>query len=237
MNPSHAPHPNRPGPTVRLISPLVFALLCPVSSLAQSVAVEHGVMFYQPADGSARRRIDVSAMVRDARLSPDGRTIAYVDGTPDRLIAAGAGESQATELRTIGVDGKNARLLVRGRDAEKPEEVLADFTDPQFSPDGQRIYFLSSAWAVSGAVHAVEVATGREWFVIPGNSLEVVARGEYAGHLLVSQHRYFLIAGTYDWFWLFTPDGKEVGPVGEDEDALAEFHEMYDDAPQAGTTP
>ncbi|HET7234270.1 MAG TPA: hypothetical protein VFJ16_29930 [Longimicrobium sp.] len=213
---------------MRFISPLVFSLLWPVPALAQSVTVEHGVIFYQPAGGSARRRIDPSGMVRDARLSPDGRTIAYVDGTPDRLIAAAGEATQATELKTIGVDGRNARVLVRGRPSESPREVLADFMSPRFSPDGRRIYFLSSGWATSGAVHAVDVATGREWFVVPGNSLEVVRSGEYAGHLLVSQHRYFLVAGSYDWLWLFTPDGREVGPVGEDEGAAEEFREMYE---------
>lgn len=30
--------------------------------------------------------------------------------------------------------------------------------------------------------------------------------------------------GSYDWLWLLTPDGKEVGPIGEDE---ASFREMY----------
>jgi hypothetical protein len=209
-----------------------------VSTLAQSVTVEHGVIFYQSADGTARRRIDPSGMVRDARLSPDGRTIAYVNATPDRLIMATGEESQATELGTIGVDGRNARVLVRGRQSESPQEVLADFISPRFSPDGQRIYFLSAAWAVSGAVHAVEVATGREWFIMPGNSLEVVARGEYAGHLLVSQHRYFMVAGSYDWLWLFTPDGKEVGPLGDGETAVEEFREMYETSgPEPATAP
>ena len=38
------------------------------------------------------------------------------------------------------------------------------------------------------------------------------------------QHRYFLGGGSLDWYWLFTPTGKEVSPVGEMTDG---FREMY----------
>jgi hypothetical protein len=92
-----------------------------------------------------------------------------------------------------------------------------------FSPNGRWVYFLSPAWATSTAVHAVDVASGQERFVAPGNSLNVLYRGKYAGHLLVSQHRYFLGSGSYDWFWLIAPDGKEVGPVGETDAAVEQF--------------
>jgi len=44
----------------------------------------------------------------------------------------------------------------------------------------------------------------------------VVTSGEYKDCLLVQQHKYFVGGGSYDWFWLLRPDGKEVGPVGED---------------------
>jgi hypothetical protein len=46
--------------------------------------------------------------------------------------------------------------------------------------------------------------------------LKVVPSGEYKDCLLVQQHRYFVGSGSYDWYWLLRPDGKEVGPVGED---------------------
>ena len=35
-------------------------------------------------------------------------------------------------------------------------------------------------------------------------------------HVPSRQHRYFIGGGSYDWYWLLKPDGKEVGPVGED---------------------
>ena len=49
-----------------------------------------------------------------------------------------------------------------------------------------------------------------------GTDVKIVPSGEYKDCLLVQQHRYFVGGGSYDWFWLVRPDGKELGPVGED---------------------
>ena len=60
-----------------------------------------------------------------------------------------------------------------------------------------------------GAVHVVDVKTGAEHFVCPGNSLEVLRKGQYTGHLLITQHRYFLAGGSFDWSGCLRPtDGK-----------------------------
>jgi hypothetical protein len=53
-------------------------------------------------------------------------------------------------------------------------------------------------------------------FIQPANELEVITSGEYQGYLALQQHRYFIGGGSYDWYWLFTPDGKEIGPLGEE---------------------
>jgi len=42
-----------------------------------------------------------------------------------------------------------------------------------------------------------------------------VSKGQYKGYLIVNQHRYFIGGGSYDWYWLFSPAGKEAGPFGE----------------------
>jgi hypothetical protein len=37
------------------------------------------------------------------------------------------------------------------------------------------------------------------------------------GYFIVNEHRYFVPpGGTYDWYWLVTPDGKDNGPLGEE---------------------
>ena len=123
--------------------------------------------------------------------------------------AGGAGE------RTASPDGK---LIAFVKPAENPEEALADFARLQFSPDGTKIYFLSLAWVTSGGVHVLDLRTGKEEFVCPGNSLEVIHEGEYKGDLMVRQHRYFLGGGSFDWLWLLRPNGEEIGPIAADDE-------------------
>ena len=213
---------------LRRLSLAVIFALCALPLRAQSVAVEGGNVVYRPAQGEPRR-LTASRLDRDPALSPDGRTVAFVRGTPGRTLAAGSGDAEATEVWVVGVDGGGARRLLRGRAGRPPAPPVADMRQPAWSPDGTRLYVMGAAWATSGAVHAVDVATGEARYVGPGNSLWVVPRGTYEGHLVVSQHRYFIGGGSYDWFWLLTPDGREVGPVGETEGQLAQFREAHVD--------
>lgn len=194
---------------------------------AQTVRAERGDLYYHP-ERSAPRRLTTGGRDSQPSLSPDRRTVVFVRATPGRMVEGPSGPVQATEVWTIRVDGTGARMLLRGRAGRTPQTMLADFGTPQFSPDGRKVYFLSSAWVTSSAVHVIDLRTGRETYVCPGKSLEVVPRGEYAGHLIVQQHRYFIAGPSYDWYWLVTPQGREVGPVSdEDGHGLEQFREVY----------
>jgi dipeptidyl aminopeptidase/acylaminoacyl peptidase len=150
--------------------------------------------------------------------SSDGRVV-FIRTTPDRLVSTSLGDEQATELWIANADGTAARRLIIGRAADSVERALAVLSLPQFSPDGRRVYFLSRAWVTSDAVHAVDVATGREWFVAPGNSLAIIPRGPLAGCLLVSQHRHRPNeGGSYDWTWLLGSNGQELALAASDSD-------------------
>lgn len=216
---------------------LFSASLFATPALAQSVTVRDGNVAYRAAAGAAPRQLTRTGLDRDAVLSPDGRTIAFIRGTPGDSVWVGAGPEEATALWTMRVDGSGARLRVAGRAAEVARDMLAALQAPRFSPDGRRIYFLSAAWATSGAVHVLDVATGRERFLVAGNSLDVVPSGEYAGFLVVSQHRYLPAGGSYDAYWLFTPDGEEARSIGEDERALEAFRRRFVEPARAGRAP
>ena len=182
---------------------------------AQKVSVQNGnVCISDPTIGF--KALTSGGHDSQPVLSPDSKWIVFVRTVPGKNISTGSGESPATELWQIRADGKNAALLVRPRESQKAESVLANFAKPQFSTSGRYVFFLSDGWATSGAVHVVDTTNGKEHFVCPGLDLEVVGAGEYRDCLLVRQHRYFIGGGSYDWFWLLRPDAKEVGPVGED---------------------
>jgi dipeptidyl aminopeptidase/acylaminoacyl peptidase len=203
-----------------LVPALWISLALP--ALAQSVSVKGGNIQFTNKDGQTTA-LTSSGRDSDPCLSPDGRLVAFVRATPDRKVSTGSGED-TSELWIVGSDGKNPRKVVEPKAADKTENILAEMSTPQFSSDGRRIFFETSAWTTSSAVHVIDLSTKKEQFVCAGNGLEVIRSGEYKDCFLVQQHRYFIGGGSYDWYWLLRPDGEEVGPVGEE---TKNFKEMY----------
>ena len=204
----------------------VLAAVVPARSSAASPAadrlsVRHGDLYYRHAGKTTR--LTTGGHVGDCDLSLDHRWIAYVWHTPGRPIDTNIGPGALGQVRIIGTDGKHGRALVTTHDAKEVEDLLAGLTSPCFSPDAKTVYFLSQAYAVSDALHAVDVATGKQRFICDANTVRVVTTNGYGyrGDLVVNRHKYFIAGGSYDWFWLITPEGKEIGPVGpEDTDEL-----------------
>jgi len=197
---------------------LLLAAIClvaPVPAFAQTVSVKDGNVQFTDKSGKTTA---ITSGGRDSGpvLAPDGKWVAFVRKVEGKKIATGSDEMDPTELWQVRVDGKEPSLLVRCRDSEKMESVIGGFENLQFSANGKLLYFVTPAWATSGAVHVVDTTNRKERYLFPGNNLKVVPAGEYKDCLLVQQHRYFVGSGSYDWFWRLRPDGKEVGPVGED---------------------
>jgi WD40-like Beta Propeller Repeat len=196
----------------RLLLILCIALAAP--AFAHTVSVKDGNIQFTDQSGQTTA---LTSSGRDSGpvLAPDGKWVVFIRKVEGKKIATGSDEVDPTELWQIRTDGKEATALVKCRDSEKPEGIIAAFESLQFSTNGKLVYFVTPAWAVSGAVHVVDTTNRKERYLFPGNDLKVVPSGEYKDCLLALQHRYFLGGGSYDWYWLLRPDGKEVGPVGE----------------------
>jgi WD40-like Beta Propeller Repeat len=205
------------------VASLAVATVLPAVAGTAGVSVKDGNVYFNDDAGHTRQ---LTSSGRDAKavLAPDGRWVVFVREIPGKKIETASEETAPTELWQIRTDGKEATRLLRCRASRNSESVIAGFDRLQFSSDGKLIYFLTPAWATSGAVHVVDSTNGREHFVCPGNDLKVVQAGEYRDCLLVRQHRYFIGGGSYDWYWLLRPDGAEVGPVGEN---LEMFESTY----------
>ncbi len=206
---------------------LVALVACLASAArAQSVSVVGGNVVYRDQAG-ATRNITTSGLERLASLSPDGRWIAFIRGTPGELVETAMQAAEATELWIAPIAEGAPHRLLHGRTGRSGDDfaktTLARLAAPTFSPDGKTIYVESAGWVTSGALHAVNVATGAERFVCASNGFEVIPGGRYRGHLLVSQHRYFAKgSGSYEATYLITPTGREVGLVTLDETPDAE---------------
>jgi hypothetical protein len=192
---------------------LAVALLAEAN--AQKASVQNGNICISSASGETKTLTN-TGHDSEPIPSPDGKWIVFIRTIPGKKISTGLGDADVTELWQIRADGKEPTVLVRSKDSDKMETVLTGFSKPQFSANGKLVYFLSEAWATSGALHVVDTTNGKEHFVCPALEFEVVPSGEYRDCLLVAQHRYFIGGGSYNWFWLLRPDGEEVGPVGED---------------------
>jgi WD40-like Beta Propeller Repeat len=185
------------------------------AAFAQTVSVKDGNIQFTDKSGK------ITALTSSGRdsspvLAPDGKWVAFVRKVEGKAIATVSDEVEPTELWQVRVDGKEPSVLLRCRDSQKPESVIGAFENLQFSTNGKLLYFITPAWVTSGAVHVVDTTNRKERYLFAGNDLKLVTAGEFKDCLLVQQHRYFIGGGSYDWFWVLKPDGKEVGPVGED---------------------
>src|SRR3954463_4744922 len=198
----------------RLFLAIAVALVA-LPAFGQTVSVKDGNLQFTDQSGAT---ISLTSSGRDSDpiLAPDGKWVAFVRKVDGKKIPTGSDQVDPTELWQVRVDGKEPSLLLRCRNAEKPESIIGGFNNLQFSTNGKLLYFVSPAWATSGAVHVVDTTNRKERYLFPGGDLKVVPKGEYKDCLVVQQHRYFIGGGSYDWYWLLKPDGKEVGPVGED---------------------
>lgn len=172
------------------------------------------------------KRID--QLTRGAKLtdlieSPNGKWIAFVKKSnfivPKNCFYFFSKGDHADEIWMVDTDTMTKKLLVL------PYFTCGDVTkvilDPhhlRFSPDNKTLYFETSAWVTSGAVHAINVDGKNERFVIDGDELHIVQTGKYKGDLIVNQHRYHDKGGSYNWDWLFTPLGKQIKLYKKEDD-------------------
>lgn len=216
---------------------LISLILLPYSAWSESSEVKikvfekEGNIYYTTSSG---KPIQITHAKKDHSpiLSPDQKFIAFTRTTnfitpEDCLIFDITEDNHPQQIWIYNINGKVEKLLIDNSfSCDKPEKKITDPTDLKFSPDSKTLYFLTSAWATSGALHAINLNGTNQRFLMPANSINIVPAGYYQGYLLVQQHRYFIGGGSFDWIWLFSPNGKEEGPVGEEltQDQKEYFH-------------
>jgi len=136
----------------------LFGLALAVPAFAQSVSVKDGNIQFTNKAGQTTA---LTASGRDFGpvLSPDGKWIVFVRKVDGKKIATGSDEVDPSELWQVRADGKEPALLLKCRASEKPESGIAAFENLQFSTNGKLVYFVTPAWATSGAVQARSVAS------------------------------------------------------------------------------
>ena len=159
-------------------------------------------------------------------LSPDGKKVAYLHIRPK--VERDHDLFRGNEIWLMDVTGKNAKRLLKTRivdeDADDAAETkLGQFNSLAFAAAGGRLYFLSEAWMTSDALHVIDLATGKQKYIVDGNSIFVIPAGRYVGHLIVEQRHYLEEGGASNFYWLLTPAGKEVLMAGETWEQAMQF--------------
>lgn len=126
------------------------------------------------------------------------------------------------------LDGSDAELVLEGGPrpglvppVEGFPQELEGIASPKFDPDTQLVYFIADAWTTSGAIYVLDLRTHDVKYLTPGNVFAVLHAEPHRGTLLVCQHRYYGPPnyGSYDHFWLVSPEGDVGDDFGPDFDA------------------
>lgn len=150
-------------------------------------------------------------------VAPGGEPIYYV------MNAQGEPTDFGDKIVISYDENRKKRTLLEAKPDDDPQSNLGDFSRLKLSPDGKTLFFESEAWATSNAIHAIDLQTGKQHFVVGGSIACVLGGGEYQGDLLVSQHRYFVQGGSYNPLYLYTPAGKRVGIIALDDSEAPKF--------------
>ena len=214
-----------------IIAVLMIGVCAFAAEALPKVSVKSGSILFHPLHAKPYF-VTHTGHDHDPTLSSDGKWIAFVRDIPskkDTLSPSSAMVSEvANELWVITTEGKNARRLVTY--GKNQAYSISMIHHPQFFPNNQDIAFEAALAVVEGGIYRVNRITHQLHLITTGNSLEVVPVGKYKNHLIVQRHKYFLAGGSYDWYWLISPQGKEMDPIGE-EDNVAMFKELYCEAP------
>lgn len=193
---------------------ITFILLCTTFTTVYAQDIQH-----KKEKDTRLLQLTKNAKLADLTESPDRNWIVFIKKSnytiPSNCFYFSKKGEQADEIWIVNTKEMTKKLLVAPHfSCEDVSKVIIDPHNLQFSPDSKTLYFETSAWVTSGAIHTVGIDGNHLRFVTAGSRLRVVQNGPYKGNIIVNQHRYHFKGetplGSYDWDWLFTPTGKQI---------------------------
>lgn len=177
-----------------------------------TVFVQDGALYLSTHAGEAKlldQRYGGDDSVAGAQLSADGQWVAFVKHVPQ------------SEIWLASMQDGSARKVLAERASDEPGRNLTGFAHPRFSPDGRTIFFLAEAAATSSDLHALDVDTSSERFVIDAVDVLIIPSGPHVGQLFVQRHQYKKFPGegfrAFQWCGIVDPRGRIIRTLSEDE--------------------
>ena len=202
---------------------LYYLLIWPLISVAGDdyVYQANGSIYFYSKFGNFTARLTKSSHDSKPVLSLNARWVAFLRKARFSIPKTchdyyDPNNKYGKEIWVYDLKNRKERLLVANDFVcgDHLTKTIIDPADLKFSPDSKTLYFETSAWDTSGAIHSVKINGDQLRFVTDGNEYHVVMNGKYKGDLIVNQHRYRFKGdtplGSYDWDWLYTPAGKQI---------------------------
>ena len=205
---------------MRMRTGLFLIVLVPLLASAydaKRVVADTGDVFVVEPNGT-RVRVTSSGVDSEPSLSFDEKSIVFV-----RKLDGGNSQICIANVKA----GNEARVLVRSP-LDVSGRQFNELFSPKFSPDDAMVYFLIPFAATTQAIMKVAIANPTPQFVAAATSFWVVPHGRYRGDLVAQIRKAKLAPGYYYWYWLITPEGKEIDVVGEDEGDVGLFLEQQE---------
>ncbi len=212
---------------------------------AALVSEEKGNIFYK----DEKQKVQLTNLGRDRSplMHPKGEWVYFVRSFEGKFVGEKYYPPKGVEIKDgilkeelwrIKTDGTGGVMLFRSTrgsiDGPDPDYVIATVGNVQFSPSGNKIYFETPEWVTSAGLHVMSADGSDEKLLGGGNGTKIIVQAvdydkdhnNYQGYIVTDQHRYGWFGGAYDWYWLFTPDFKEVGILGDDMAYFTEVGEI-----------
>jgi len=209
-------------------APLVPSAQAPELSEPSEASSTEAMARAQDAPGTVfvlDRALYLSTRSGEAKLLDDqyggDDSLASMQLSADRLRVAFVKHVPESELWLASMQDGSASRLLAARASDEPQHNLTGFVDPRFSPDGGTIFFLAEGWATSGALHAIDIHTLSERFVIDAVAMLIIPSGPHVGQLFVERHQYKNFPGegfhAFEWCGIVNAAGQIVRTLSEDE--------------------
>lgn len=88
--------------------------------------------------------------------------------------------------------------------------------EPSFDKGRRTLFVLAKTGVTTGELYAVDLRTRAARLVAPAASYDVILSGSFAGDLLLYQRKRSITGYVYYVYWLYTPEGGDLGMAGPD---------------------
>lgn len=107
-------------------------------------------------------------------------------------------------------------LVVSHSDDDVEKQVEGISSDIVWAPDSRHLYYTTTAWTSSTAIHVVDIQTGEDRFFTSGKVLRFVKNGRYKGCVICLKTWIDGVEGRGDYVCVVSTKGKLINGFTKD---------------------